>query len=60
MTEQVYVGLALMSHDPSRSAQAHISHVTTTGNISPADFFTESQNISLQLPPISHEQRSSQ
>jgi serine/threonine protein kinase/Tol biopolymer transport system component len=35
MRETVYVGLAVTSHDITRTAEARISHVTTTGNVSP-------------------------
>jgi hypothetical protein len=34
------VGLAVTSLDPSRLAEARISHVKTTGNVSPSGPFT--------------------
>jgi len=51
MPENAYTGLAVMSHDSRRTAEACISHVTTTGAVSPPGPFTESQDIRLQPPP---------
>jgi hypothetical protein len=45
MDEPVYIGLAVNSRDATKTARARISHVTTTGNVSPAGSFTESQDI---------------
>jgi len=50
MSESVYIGLAVTSHDNKKTAEARFSHVTTTGNVSPAGPFTESQDIRFQLP----------
>jgi serine/threonine protein kinase len=52
MRDTVYVGLAVTSLDPSRLAEARISHVKTTGNVSPSGPFTESQDIRSPLPPL--------
>jgi tetratricopeptide (TPR) repeat protein len=57
MNEAVHIGLAITSSDPSRSAEACISHVTTTGDVDPSGSFTQSQDIHLQLPPAREEQR---
>jgi len=51
MDQTVYVGLAVTSHDVTKTAEARTSHVATTGNVSPPGPFTESQNIRFQLPP---------
>jgi hypothetical protein len=48
MTETVYIGLAVTSHDPSHTAVAHISNVTVTGSVSPTGPFDHSQDI----PPL--------
>jgi serine/threonine protein kinase/tetratricopeptide (TPR) repeat protein len=53
MDEMVYIGLAVTSHDINKTAGARISHVTTTGNVSPAGPFTESRDIPSQLPASS-------
>jgi hypothetical protein len=45
MPDRVYIGLAVASHDNKETVEAHISHVTTTGNVSPSGPFTESQDI---------------
>ena len=50
MPDSVYIGLAVTSHDNKKTAEARFSHVTTTGNVSPAGLFTESQDIRFQLP----------
>jgi hypothetical protein len=52
MDETVYIGLAVTSHDTAESAQARISHVTTTGNVSPSGSFIESLDIPVQSPPV--------
>jgi regulation of enolase protein 1 (concanavalin A-like superfamily) len=52
MPDSVYIGLAVTSHDRRRTAEARISHVTTSGNVTPYGPFTESQDISPQLLPI--------
>lgn len=51
MSDDVYIGLAVTSHDNKRTVEARISHVTTSGNVSPPSPFTESQDIRLRLPP---------
>jgi serine/threonine protein kinase/tetratricopeptide (TPR) repeat protein len=51
MEETVYIGLAVNSRDLKKTAEARISHVTTTGNVSPSGPFAESQDIRFQLPP---------
>jgi len=48
MNEMVYVGLAVTSHDPSRLAEATISNVAVTGNVSPEGPFTVSEDINFQ------------
>jgi hypothetical protein len=53
MDEMVYIGLAATSHDIKKTAGARISHVTATGNVSPAGPFTESRDIPSQLPASS-------
>jgi tetratricopeptide (TPR) repeat protein len=45
MDEMVYIGLAVTSHDVSKTTEVCITHVTTTGNMSHAGPFTESQDI---------------
>ena len=50
MGETVYIGLAVNSRDGVRTAEAHISHVTTTGNVNPAGQFTDSRDIPSQFP----------
>ncbi len=50
MDETVSIGLAVTSHDVTRTAEARISHVTTAGDVSPSGPFTESQDIRFQLP----------
>jgi len=52
MGPTVYIGLAANSRDVTRTAEARISHVTTTGSISPAGPFTESQDIPSQSPSV--------
>ncbi|MCL5280590.1 MAG: DUF1349 domain-containing protein [Planctomycetes bacterium] len=49
MDEKVYIGLAVNSRDLTKAAEAHFSHVTTTGGISPTGPFQESQDIRFQL-----------
>jgi hypothetical protein len=51
MEETVYVGLAVNSRDLQKTAEARISHVSTTGDVSPAGLFTHSQDIRFPLPP---------
>jgi serine/threonine protein kinase/tetratricopeptide (TPR) repeat protein/regulation of enolase protein 1 (concanavalin A-like superfamily) len=50
MPESVYIGLAVTSHDNQKTAEARISHVTTTGAVRGAGPFTESQDIALPFP----------
>jgi hypothetical protein len=52
MNETVYVGLAVTSHNPSRTAEAHISNVTIMGSISPAGPFSHSEDIRFKIPPV--------
>ena len=49
MGQDVYVGLAVTSRDPSRTASAQVCHVTLTGSVSPSGPFPESQDISFLL-----------
>ena len=51
MGETVYIGLAVTSHDATKTAEARVSHLTATGDTSPPGPFTESQDIPSQLPP---------
>jgi serine/threonine protein kinase/Tfp pilus assembly protein PilF len=51
MPNGVYIGLAVTSHDSQRTVEARISHVTTTGDISWASHFRQSQDVRLQLAP---------
>jgi serine/threonine protein kinase len=51
MPHSAYIGLAVTSHDKERTAEARISHVTTTGDISSYASFRHSQDVRLQLPP---------
>jgi hypothetical protein len=51
MAKDVCIGLAVTSHDASRTAEARISNVTVTGSVRPPGPFTESQDITFQLPP---------
>ncbi len=50
MADNVYLGLAVASHDNKKTAEARFSHVTTTGNVTPAGPFTASQDVRFQLP----------
>jgi tetratricopeptide (TPR) repeat protein len=52
MDDTVYIGLAVTSHDPSRTAEAHMSDVTVTGSVSPAGPFDHSQDICFEIPPL--------
>jgi hypothetical protein len=52
MDETVYIGLAVTSHDIARTAEACISNVTTTGDVSPSGPFIESSDIPLQSLPV--------
>jgi serine/threonine protein kinase len=56
MDKTVSIGLAVTSHDVTKTTEARISHITTTGNVSPAGPFTVSQDIPSQLPFVLHEQ----
>ncbi len=53
MPDCVYVGLAVTAHDGRKTAEACISHVTVTGNVTSPGPFEESQDIfvRLQLTP---------
>jgi len=50
MPDSVYLGLALTSNDNKKTAEARVSHVTTTGDVSPAGPITESLDIRLPAP----------
>jgi len=52
MDGTVYIGLAVTSHDVTRTAETRISHVTTTGDVSPSGPFTLSQDINFQTLSI--------
>jgi serine/threonine protein kinase len=54
MGETVYIGLAVISHDPTRIAEARISNVTVTGSVSPGGPFSISQDINFQTFPDSN------
>ncbi len=60
ISETAYVGLSVTSNDPSRTTEVRISHVTTTGDVSPLGPFTESQDIPSRLSSALHEQNNSQ
>jgi regulation of enolase protein 1 (concanavalin A-like superfamily) len=51
MPYSVYIGLAITSGDNKRTAEALISNVNTTGDVSYIGHFGESQDIRMQLPP---------
>jgi hypothetical protein len=51
MPDCVFIGLAVTAHDGRKTAEARISHVTITGNVTPPGPFEESQDIFLRLPP---------
>jgi eukaryotic-like serine/threonine-protein kinase len=53
LSQTTYVGLSIASNDPSHIAEARISHVATTGDVSPLGPFSQSQDIRLQLPSSS-------
>jgi hypothetical protein len=52
MNETVYLGLAVTSHDATKTAEAHVSHVTVTGVVTPTGPFNESRDIGFPLPPL--------
>jgi hypothetical protein len=54
MSETVYIGLAVTSHDP-RAAEAQISNVTTTGAVSPSGPFHNCEDIRFQVAPSSEQ-----
>ena len=47
--ETVYVGLAVTSHTGPLPAEAKMSHVTVTGNVSPPGEFLWSEDIGFQM-----------
>jgi hypothetical protein len=47
MNETTYIGLAVTSHNPSRTAEATISNIRLTDNVKPGGPFTVSENINL-------------
>jgi serine/threonine protein kinase len=47
MNETTYIGLAITSHNPSRSAEATISNIRLTDNVKPSGPFTVSEDINL-------------
>lgn len=51
MPPSVYIGLAVTSHDRRRTAEARISHVTTSGEVGFIGHLKRSQDVCLQLPP---------
>jgi hypothetical protein len=53
MSEAVSIGMAVTSHDATKTAEVWISHVTTAGDVSPSGPFTESHDIPSQLPSSS-------
>jgi Tol biopolymer transport system component len=55
MDETVHIGLAVTSHDVTRAAEARISYVATTGNVSPSGPFTNSQDIPSVLSSPLHQ-----
>ena len=54
MNETVYIGLAISSHNTSRTAEARLSNVRLTGFVTPSGPFTLSQDISFQTLPDSN------
>jgi hypothetical protein len=52
MNETVYLGLAVTSHDATKTAEARVSHVTATGVLTPTGPFNESRDIGFPLPPL--------
>ena len=47
MTDPVYIGLVVCSHVSGQFAEATYSNVSTTGNVTPAGPFTQSQDIGI-------------
>jgi hypothetical protein len=52
MNETVYLGLAVTSHDATKTAEAHVSHVTVIGVVTPPGPFNESRDIGFRLAPL--------
>ena len=50
MSEKVYIGLAVTSHDPSRLAKASISNLKITGSVLPDGPFNTSKEICFEIP----------
>lgn len=48
MNQTAHIGLAITSNNLSRSTEAKMSNITVTGNVSPNNPFTVSEDISLQ------------
>ena len=51
MNETVHIGLAVSSHNTTRTAEARISNVHLTGSTSPSGPFVHSKDISLEISP---------
>jgi len=51
MNETIYIGLAVSSHNTSRTAEARISNVTVTGLASPSGPFVHSKDITVEISP---------
>ena len=52
MNETVHIGLAINSHNTSRTAEARISNVRLTGSVSPTGPFVHSKDICLEIPAL--------
>jgi hypothetical protein len=51
MNETVHIGLAISSHNATRTAEARISNVRPTGSVSPPGPFAHSKDVSFDIPP---------
>jgi regulation of enolase protein 1 (concanavalin A-like superfamily) len=49
MNESIYIGLAVTSHTAFLTAEAKMSHVSVTGNVSPPGEFLWSEDIGFQM-----------
>ena len=54
LNETVHIGLAVTSSNTTRAAEARISNVRVTGAVSPDGPFIHSEDISLEIPPLSN------
>jgi len=52
MSQKVYIGLAVTSHDPSRFATASISNLAITGSVLPDGPFSSSKDIYFEIPQL--------